>query len=158
MLVVPLNTKGIESNGIFYGYASVFNVVDHDGDIVVPGAFRQSLEEWTKKKQKPAMLWQHEQNLEIGTWHNMSEDMYGLTVKGQVDLSHSAGRHVYQLMQTGEIKGLSIGFVPLQTVQRRGNRYICGVDLREISIVSEACNRMACITYTPQPYQGDLHP
>lgn len=157
MLIVPLNTKGMESNGIFYGYASVFNVVDHDGDIIVPGAFKQSLEAWAQCEKKPSMLWQHEQSMEIGTWHDMSEDAYGLVVKGQIDLSHSAGRHVYQLMQTGEVKGLSIGFVPIQAVYRRGNRYICDVDLREISVVSEACNRMACITYTSHPPTGNIH-
>lgn len=146
MLIVPLNTKGVDSNGLFYGYASVFNIVDYDGDVVVQGAFQSSLQTWQEKKKKPSMLWQHDPHMEIGTWHAIEEDVYGLTVTGQIDLTSKAGQHVYRLVQAGDIKGLSIGFVPLHTFQRNGYRYISDVDLHEVSIVSEACNRMACIT------------
>lgn len=146
MFVIPLCTKNLKEDGFFYGYASVFNVVDHDGDVVVAGAFQKSLDAWESKKEKPLMLWQHEPAVVIGQWHDMSEDIYGLAVRGQIDLSHHAGQHVYHMMQAGDVKGLSIGFVPSNTLKRHGRRYLCEVDLREVSIVTEACNRMACVT------------
>lgn len=146
MMIVPFNTKGVNDDGYFYGYASVFHVVDHDGDILVQGAFQESLQAWEKKAEKPAMLWQHAPDVTLGTWQAMSEDAYGLVVKGQLDLTLPAARHVQQLVRSGDVKGLSIGFHPLNAVFHNGYRYIHRVDLREISIVTEACNRMACIT------------
>lgn len=157
MLIVPLSTKGVDSHGVFYGYASVFNVVNHDGDILVPGVFQASLASWTQKEKKPAMLWQHEPNVRIGQWHELFEDAYGLAVKGKIDLSLSAGRHTYQMMQTGDVKGLSVGFVSMHALKRHGHRYICEADLCEISIVTEACNRMACITHIPPYPQVEHH-
>lgn len=152
MMVVPLHTKGVNDDGYFYGYASVFSVVDHDGDILIPGAFQETLQAWAQKEQKPDMLWQHAPNVNLGSWTDVAEDDYGLAVKGQLNFSLSSARHVHQLIRRGEVKGLSIGFLPLNTIFHQGYRHIHRVDLREISIVTEACNRMACITHHSTTY------
>ncbi len=42
-LCSSLSIKSIEENGLFSGYASVFNVVDKQNDLVLPGAFKENL-------------------------------------------------------------------------------------------------------------------
>ncbi len=39
----PFELKSISSAGIFEGYVSVFNNVDLGGDVILPGAFTDSL-------------------------------------------------------------------------------------------------------------------
>ena len=39
-----LEIKSLDEGGFFEGYASVFGVQDSDGDVIVKGAFKKSLE------------------------------------------------------------------------------------------------------------------
>ena len=39
----PVDLKSVEADGSFSGYASVFGEVDLGQDLVMPGAFRESL-------------------------------------------------------------------------------------------------------------------
>lgn len=59
------------------GYGAVFNNEDLGGDIILPGAFKRSLSEWTKRKSMPAMLWQHMSDQVIGAWDDIAEDDRG---------------------------------------------------------------------------------
>ena len=59
----PLTIKSVSETGEFEGYGSVFGVEDSYGDVVVRGAFDASLARWKEKGRLPAMLWQH--NLQI---------------------------------------------------------------------------------------------
>jgi len=56
------DVKGIEEDGTFSGYASVFNVVDSQNDIIASGAFKNSL----GKKDSIKLLWQHKMDEPIG--------------------------------------------------------------------------------------------
>ncbi len=47
-----------EANGIFEGYASLFNMRDLGNDVVMPGAFATSLRE--RGRQGVKLLWQHD--------------------------------------------------------------------------------------------------
>ncbi|WP_339042058.1 HK97 family phage prohead protease [Candidatus Lariskella endosymbiont of Hedychridium roseum] len=49
-------SKAIDDEGRFSGYASVFNVKDNTNDLVMPGAFRDNL----KYPEKIRLLWQHD--------------------------------------------------------------------------------------------------
>lgn len=42
-LYSPLSIKNIGENGVFSGYASVFNIVDKQNDLILPGAFKENL-------------------------------------------------------------------------------------------------------------------
>lgn len=44
-----------DEDGVFTGYASVFDVEDYYGDIVAKGAFKRTL--GGKRKRQPALLW-----------------------------------------------------------------------------------------------------
>src|SRR5262245_29924556 len=70
--------KSLAENGKSAGYASVFNVLDSQRDIMQPGAFRDSLKNRTQPVQ---LLWQHQWQSPIGTIEALFEDARGLYVK-----------------------------------------------------------------------------
>ena len=71
-LEVSFEVKEVSEDDDFYyfeGYGSTFGNVDRGGDVVVQGAFKQSL-----MKQKPVMLWQHDRGEPIGVFAEIYED------------------------------------------------------------------------------------
>jgi len=68
-----------DARGTFAGYASIFDVVDSYGDIVVRGAFKKTLRE---KKQFP-ILWSHNIMEPLGVIRGQ-EDERGLADLGSV--------------------------------------------------------------------------
>jgi len=117
----PSQTRLIE------GYAAVFGLADHSGDIVRAGAFARSL-----RQGLPAMLLQHQSGAVIGRWVRAVETGRGLFVRGLVECAGAAA-----LVQDG-LDGLSIGFRPrLWTPRPEGGRVLIDVALLEISLVAE---------------------
>ena len=80
----PFEIKSIDEQGIFEGYGNVFGVQDHYRDVVEPGAFTKTLQNWQTKGRLPALLWQHDSSKPIGVYESMSEDQYGLHVRGRL--------------------------------------------------------------------------
>ena len=122
--------------GVFEGYASLFGLVDLGRDMVMPGAFRDSLR--TRGVSGVRLLWQHDPAEPIGRWLSLVEDARGLRVKGRLDLAVSRAREVHALMRSGAIDGLSIGFraEKARADPRTGVRRVERLDLWEISIVT----------------------
>ena len=56
-----MKIKSLNEKGEIEGYASVFNELDRNGDVVEQGAFSKSIEEFFRGK-KPKLLWQHDPN------------------------------------------------------------------------------------------------
>jgi len=142
---VPLQVKGIDDDGRFSGYGSVFETVDSYNEAVAPGAFERSLAERPASKVK--MLWQHNTYEPIGVYESMVEDEHGLRVAGRILPSVQRGREAIELMKAGAIDGLSIGFVPkkYEDVENTGVRRVLEVDLWEVSIVTFPANQDALI-------------
>ena len=130
-----------EDDGTIEGYGSVFDVVDHGGDIIAPGAFRQSLASGRKVK----MLFQHDPSAVIGTWKSMEEDAKGLRVNGKILTTVKAGAEAYEYVKAGAIDGLSIGYRTVRSMDRNGKRVILQADLWEVSLVTFPMNEMARI-------------
>lgn len=124
--------------GTVEGYASVFNLMDMGGDIVMPGAFRSSLAEWKRKKQLVPMLWQHRSSEPVGTWPELAEDDKGLKVRGSLILDVPQAAVVRALVKGGAVHGLSIGFMTKEAEIDRttGARKLKKLDLWEISLVT----------------------
>ncbi|WP_206211014.1 HK97 family phage prohead protease [Vogesella urethralis] len=137
--------KAVSDDGHFSGYASVFDVVDGDYDIVAKGAFADSLDAWAAKKALPALLWQHRQSEPIGVYTKMAEDSVGLYVEGRLCLDSARGKEAYALMKMGALSGLSIGFVSRDDSYDRatGVRTLKKVDLWEVSVVTFPANDAA---------------
>lgn len=128
--------------GVFEGYGSVFSIEDRGGDIVVPGAFTETLAAQKAAGRMPAMLWQHRQAEPIGIWLGMEEDAVGLKVKGQLALKTARGAEAYELMKMGALSGMSIGYRTRDDSYDRvtGVRSLKKVDLVETSLVTFPMN------------------
>jgi len=133
---VDLTIGGVEADGTFEGYASLFGKVDLGRDVVEPGAFAASLQK--RGAARVRMLFQHDPNAPIGTWLEIREDARGLFVRGRLALEAARAREVHSLMKEGALDGLSIGFrtVRARTEAKTGIRRILEVDLWEISVVT----------------------
>jgi len=133
---VACDLKAVEADGSFTGYASRFGAIDLGRDLVLPGAFTESLARRGPRGIK--MLFQHDPAEPIGVWLELREDAHGLYVRGRILPEVERGREVLALMRAGALDGLSIGF---RTVEGRhdpksGVRRLSRVDLWEISIVT----------------------
>lgn len=122
--------------GEFEGYASVFGIMDLGHDVVMPGAFRDTLAERGPRGVK--LLWQHDPGEPIGHWLRIEEDSHGLFVRGRLDLDSGRARAAHAMLRKGALDGLSIGY--RTTAERRdrttGLRMLERVDLWEISLVT----------------------
>ena len=130
-----------DDQGTIEGYGSVFDVVDQGGDIIAPGAFRQSLASGRKAK----MLFQHDPSAVVGVWNTLEEDQKGLRVAGKMLTSVKAGAEAYELVKVGAIDGLSIGYRTVKSMDRNGKRVIMQAELWEVSLVTFPMNEMARI-------------
>ncbi len=143
-LQVALNLKSVEKDGVFAGYASVFDVLDQHQDVVQKGAFSGTI---TKRRGQIKLLWQHRQDEPIGVIDEIFEDRLGLYVRGRLLLELQRAREAYALLKEGAIGGLSIGYSPLRYVyQDDGTRVISEVELWEVSLVTFPANTAAGIT------------
>src|SRR5260221_8562562 len=102
--------SSLDEKGLFAGYASIFECVDDQNDVVMPGAFRASLHNYECYNKWPKLLWQHDSAEPIGRWLFLEEDEKGLYVEGQLLLNVQKGGEAYVLMKAGAIEGLSIGY------------------------------------------------
>ena len=144
----PFELKEIKSDGTFHGYGSVFGVKDSYDEIVVPGAFAESLAAHKAAGTMPAMLWQHRSAEPLGAYVDMSEDSIGLKVSGQLALKTVRGAEAYELMTMRPrpaINGLSIGYVTREDSFDRvtGILSLKRVDLWEVSLVTFPANEAA---------------
>lgn len=122
--------------GVFEGYASLFETPDLAGDVITRGAFRDSL-----RRRGPLgvkLLFQHDPSQPVGVWEELREDDLGLYVRGRLILGSTRGRDIACLIREGAIDGLSIGFRTEKDRQdaKTGGRRIDRVDLWEISVVT----------------------
>lgn len=142
-LDVPFEVKEVAEDGTFTGYGSVFGVKDAYDEIVVPGAFSESIEQ-----RKPALLWQHRSGEPIGVYEEVREDSVGLHLKGKLALKTARGAEAYELLKMNALSGLSIGFVTREDSfdQKTGIRTLKKVDLWEVSLVTFPANDAARIT------------
>lgn len=126
----------VSAAGVIEGYASLFGVADTGGDIVIAGAFTQSLARRGAGGVK--MLWQHNAAEPIGVWTSIVEDVKGLKVTGRLDLSVARAREALSLIRGGAVDGLSIGFraVGARADRKSGLRRLTEIDLWEISVVT----------------------
>jgi HK97 family phage prohead protease len=132
----PCDLKRVEADGTFAGYASLFGEVDLGQDLVMPGAFRESLR--ARGTQGVKLLFQHDPNEPIGVWLELYEDAKGLFARGRLMPEVARAREVLSLMRAGALDGLSIGFrtVKGRTDPTSGVRRLDKIDLWEISVVT----------------------
>ncbi len=138
-----------QNKGIIAGYASCFDRVDQQRDIIAKGAFSKTLRAWQLSGKRPKMLWQHQHRHPIGVWDRLYTDDYGLYVEGRLALGVACADEAYLLLKAGVLDGLSIGFRTIDAVQDRHRkaRLILDIDLIEISLVTFGANLNATVQH-----------
>lgn len=100
-------------DGVFTAYASVFGNVDSYGDVVVKGAFDQTLKDWKSSGNTIPLLYSHrmdDPDYNIGAILEAKEDDHGLLVKGKLDLDSPKGAQVYRLLKGRRLNQLSYAY------------------------------------------------
>jgi HK97 family phage prohead protease len=133
---LPERLNAVDANGVFEGYASLFGEADLGKDVVMPGAFSDSLRK--RGATGVRLLWQHDPGQPIGRWLLIAEDRRGLRVRGKLNLAVERAREIHALMREGAVDGLSIGFRVERARAERptGLRRLEKLDLWEISVVT----------------------
>ena len=126
----------IDADGSVEGYASLFGEIDASRDMVMRGAFADTLK--LRSLRRIPMLFQHDPAEPVGIWLELREDAHGLYARGRLIPDVARGRELISLIRQGAIDGLSIGF---RTVKGRIDpktriRKLEALDLWEISIVT----------------------
>lgn len=150
---MQLKIKSVNDDGFFSGYGSVNYTKDSYGDIVMPGAFAKSLNDWNAKNKWPPVLFNHNRDEIIGCYTKMYEDEHGLYVEGRLLIENiSKAREVHALLKAQVIDGLSIGYRTVKEEYDRDNDSLklLEVKLYEVSIVTFPANdeaRINCVKY-----------
>ncbi len=147
----PLRVKaaGPDDNldeGVFEAYASVFGNTDSYGDIVEPGAFKRTLDEWASKGETIPVLWGHDMHdpfANIGGVLAAEEDEHGLKVTGQLDLDNPTAAQVYRLMKGRRTNRMSFAYSVRDSEKRDDGNHLKDLDLFEVSVVQVPANDLA---------------
>jgi HK97 family phage prohead protease len=109
------NVKDVDSKkGEVSGYFSAFGMVDSDGDIMMPGAFKRSIQDWgPEAKGRVKHLLNHDPSQPLGRIIELKEDNYGLYYRSQVG-THRLGQDFIKMVESGLIGEHSIGFRTLR--------------------------------------------
>ena len=128
-----------DEKGTFEAYVSIFNNVDYADEVIVKGAFKESL-----LRKMPKIAWSHNWDQIIGKVLTAIEDERGLKIKGQLVLSVQKAKEAYDLMKAGATNEFSIGYcIQEASYEQRGDkqvRVLSKLDLYEISPVLSGCN------------------
>jgi HK97 family phage prohead protease len=126
----------IDADCTVEGYASLFGEIDQARDMVMRGAFSDTLA--ARGVRRIPMLFQHDPSEPTGIWLELREDHRGLFALGRLVPEVTRGPELLSLLRAGAIDGLSIGF---RTAKARIDpstriRRLYAVDLWELSIVT----------------------
>ena len=139
----PLEIKAVNQDGLFSGYASVFEEIDSYRDIVKRGAFEKTLTDTESKGRAVPILWQHDASKPIGVYTSLKEDERGLYVEGQLNMDVQQAREALSLLRQKALSGISIGYnsVRYDTDVKSGVRRLYELKLFEASLVTfPACD------------------
>ncbi|WP_252959421.1 HK97 family phage prohead protease [Pseudomonas simiae] len=132
--------------GTFEGYASVFGVVDSDGDIIMPGAFKKAL---SSQSRQVGMFFNHRTwELPVGKWLLLEEDSKGLLTRGELTPGLSVSTDLRAAMEHKTVEGMSVGFTVLKDdfdLISTGRAFKNVQALREISICTFPANEQATV-------------
>ena len=127
-----------DGTGEFEGYGSTFGgEPDSYGDVIVKGAYSETLKVHAAKGTMPKMFWQHDAGEVIGKWLSAEEDDHGLLMRGKLNMGVQRGREAHALLKAGDIDGLSIGYSikGYEADEDTGVWYLKELDLFEVSVV-----------------------
>jgi HK97 family phage prohead protease len=101
------------AEGEFTAYASVFGNKDSYGDVVMPGAFADTLAEWKDSGNTIPLLFGHnmsDPDYNIGGVKSAVEDDHGLLVTAQLDLDNPKAVQTYRLLKGRRLSQMSFAY------------------------------------------------
>lgn len=106
------------AEGQFVALVSVFNNEDSYGDVVRPGAFTQTLQEWAAKGDSIPVIWSHQWSdpfAHIGHVIKAVETLQGLEVTAQIDDldgddANETAKQVYRLLKGRRVTQFSFAY------------------------------------------------
>lgn len=142
MFPVQVKAAGTEDGleaGQFRALVSVFGNKDSMGDVVVPGAFSGTLQEWKDSGDSIPIYWSHQMSdpdMNVGWVLEAEETEKGLEVLGQLDLEEGASAkalQVYRLLKGRRVTQFSFAYDVLDggPVEKDGDTYN---ELRELQL------------------------
>lgn len=141
---LPAEFKVDRTGRTLEGYASTFGNRDHVNDVVVSGAYKQTLARAPKIK----ALRDHKHP--IGKIIHAEEDSTGLFVRKQIS-DTPLGNETVTLVEDGVLDSMSIGYETVKAdygLHTDGSkaRFLRELKLHEVSVVTFPANEMALIT------------
>ena len=130
-----MKIKSMNEKGEIEGYASVFNELDRNGDIVERHAFAKSIEEFSQGK-KPKLLWQHDTSKPIGIIDELKEDDHGLFVRAHLLMDLPKSKEIHLLLKNKAVDGFSIGYRIRDHFIKNNKKHLIDIELLEVSIVT----------------------
>lgn len=136
--------------GQFTGYASVFGNKDSYGDVIVKGAFAESLKSYGETGAGIPVYWSHrmdDPSMNIGVTEEAKEDDHGLLVKVQLDLDTPTGAQVHRLIQQKRVKQMSFAYDVVKQAEVDGGPWEGGytelqeLKVHEVSVVPIGANQ-----------------
>lgn len=142
-----------DAKGIVVAYASVYNNIDADGEVIVPGAFTKTIQE---NKKRIRVLKDHDPRIGLGVPLDINgTDPYGLLTTTQFNLKKEVSRDMYEdiklFLANGLNAELSIGFQTIKSIEEQMDEEtevekITEVKLWEYSFLSNwAANERAIV-------------
>jgi len=133
---LPITFKDVDGKkGIVTGYFADFNSIDSDGDIIKPGAFTKSINEWgpNSSKKRIKHLLNHNTSQPLGVLIVLQEDAKGLYYESQLG-NHSLGVDFVKMVDSGLVTEHSIGFQTIKYNQLKPwNEWKPGEAARELT-------------------------
>ena len=141
-----------DAKGIFVAYASVYNNIDSDGEVIMQGAFTKTVNENFKRIR---VLKDHDPRIGLGVPLSLNtSDPYGLLTTTQFNLKKEVSRDMYEdiklFLANGLNAELSIGFQTIKSTEEQNEEMevekITEVKLWEYSFLSNwAANEKAIV-------------
>lgn len=120
MKIKSLPVRGVKAGpadglaeGEFTALVSVFGNKDSYGDVVIPGAFKDTLAEWKASGDPIPVYWSHrmdDPDYNIGHVLEAAETPDGLQVRAQLDLDNPKAAQVYRLMKGRRVTQFSFSY------------------------------------------------
>lgn len=113
------------AEGEFTAYASVFGNKDSYGDVVLPGAFEETLAEWKDSGNVLPLLFGHnmsDPDYNIGSVVEAKEDDHGLLTRNQLDLDNPKAVQVYRLLKGRRLSQMSFAYDVLEGAEATKER------------------------------------
>jgi HK97 family phage prohead protease len=123
--------------GVITGYLSDFDTKDYDGDIIVKGAYKKSINE-----RNQFFLNQHNWSQPHGRFSVLQEDSKGLYFESEPLINTTYSQDTLKLYEAGIIKEHSVGFITIKDEysQKDNARIIKEIKLLEGSNVTLGAN------------------